>query len=549
MSAAASTAPDQAIAARPPYPAMLAIVATRWSSRLAQDDVVPLSLPVVHIGLLQTNDVVLADPTVSRLHAVIRWTARGYVLEDLGSTNGTYVEGQRITAPVLLVPGQQIRLGRVEAVFQQSVVPRPSDVSLVDLSMPPGAAQALPAGISVPYQQPRPRGTRLGRWLRAQGRKVYWKIFLIGLVSYILSAVLLSTTDNLNVVPLVIMIASALVPITFVAFCYEEGAFVDMPAVTVGLTFISGSIVGLIIAGFLENILISGTGNLGFGGALVVGLCEEGAKAISIVWFLRDRRLRNELDGVVLGAAAGMGFAALETAGYGFTVFTSDALHAALRAQGPSIALSDVLVPAITGMNEVLILRMLLAIFGHGVWTAIVVGTIWRDRGNAAFRLTGGVVLAFCIAVVLHALWDTSVYTMPVAAIVGLLVLRFFIKESVARIKLGSMAPPLEPLGTSLLHYFTHLFRRTPPHPVAASVPAHPLAFAGYGPLQTTALDNAAPVSFGGTPGGTPSGDTTPVPDTAAFCPRCGAPHIPGVRFCGQCGQRFEPTGTQGQQP
>jgi RsiW-degrading membrane proteinase PrsW (M82 family) len=125
-------------------------------------------------------------------------------------------------------------------------------------------------------------------------------------------------------------------------------------------------------------------------------------------------------------------------------------------------------------MNVQLLLRMSLAIFGHGVWTAIVCAAIWRERGQSTFRLTPGVVAAFAVAVGLHALWDWS----PVAALqpsrmdssvamlaawavqigwylvvgaVGLFVLRFFLRESLRRAKLGPLAPPPAPLFQALL--------------------------------------------------------------------------------------------------
>lgn len=57
-------------------------------------------------------------PGVSRHHARIRLEAEGAALEDLGSKNGTYVGGRRITAPAPLADGDQIRLGSVVVTFR-----------------------------------------------------------------------------------------------------------------------------------------------------------------------------------------------------------------------------------------------------------------------------------------------------------------------------------------------------------------------------------------------------------------------------------------------
>ena len=53
------------------------------------------------------------SPTVSRRHACIRVSTEGAVIEDLGSHNGTYVRGERVTEPVPLRDGDEIRLGSV----------------------------------------------------------------------------------------------------------------------------------------------------------------------------------------------------------------------------------------------------------------------------------------------------------------------------------------------------------------------------------------------------------------------------------------------------
>jgi hypothetical protein len=115
---------------------------------------------------------------------------------------------------------------------------------------------------------------------------------------------------------------------------------------------------------------------------------------------------------------------------------------------------------------------MVLAAFGHGVWTAIIGAAIWRDRGVSTFKLTRGVALACGIAVTLHALRDASPWLVPVSAIIGILVLRFLIGESIARAQLGPAAPSPEPLEQVLWAYFGHLFRHGMVRR-ASTVPSH----------------------------------------------------------------------------
>jgi hypothetical protein len=61
----------------------------------------------IYIGRDIHNDVVINDAEVSRKHARMEIQAGGYVLEDLGSTNGTFVNGQRLMGPHVLRPNYE----------------------------------------------------------------------------------------------------------------------------------------------------------------------------------------------------------------------------------------------------------------------------------------------------------------------------------------------------------------------------------------------------------------------------------------------------------
>ena len=75
-----------------------------------------LETPHVSIGTLAENDLVLVDPTVSRKHAIVEETSGGYVLRDLDSTNGTFLDGVRIREGYLSA-GSVLRLGQTEMIF------------------------------------------------------------------------------------------------------------------------------------------------------------------------------------------------------------------------------------------------------------------------------------------------------------------------------------------------------------------------------------------------------------------------------------------------
>jgi hypothetical protein len=69
------------------------------------------------IGYAKDNDIVLAASTVSRYHAVIRRRIGGYTLTDLESTNGTFVNGDRIKDPTALKRGDEVRFGDARFAF------------------------------------------------------------------------------------------------------------------------------------------------------------------------------------------------------------------------------------------------------------------------------------------------------------------------------------------------------------------------------------------------------------------------------------------------
>jgi pSer/pThr/pTyr-binding forkhead associated (FHA) protein len=69
-----------------------------------------LDEPVVSVGRLVSNDIWLEDPFVSRHHCVIRTEGSEYIIEDLNSANGTYVNGSPVKA-CSLTEGALIQIG------------------------------------------------------------------------------------------------------------------------------------------------------------------------------------------------------------------------------------------------------------------------------------------------------------------------------------------------------------------------------------------------------------------------------------------------------
>jgi pSer/pThr/pTyr-binding forkhead associated (FHA) protein len=96
------------------------------------------------VGRAADADLVLADELVSRRHARVSQRGAGAVVEDLGSRNGTFVNGNQIYGPTRLVPGDQLQLG-VTLVELRSVT---------QIAERPSAVQPVPPPLAAPERTP-----------------------------------------------------------------------------------------------------------------------------------------------------------------------------------------------------------------------------------------------------------------------------------------------------------------------------------------------------------------------------------------------------------
>ncbi len=222
-----------------------------------------------------------------------------------------------------------------------------------------------------------------------KGRSAWWRTLLTGFVLYIVGLVLLVISGNPNLFPTVVMIGCFMVPAAYVAFFYERRHLSRLTFANTVFSFFWGGVLGVFAATILEPLFVGNlTGNgLTLGTAFQVGLIEEFVKVLGVLYIARTIRHDSELDGLIIGAAAGMGFASLESTGYAFTAFLES--HGSLS--------------AIVGVT---LLRGLLAPLGHGTWTAILAGVLFRQSKPHRFHVDGAVIGAYLTVVVLHGLWD-----------------------------------------------------------------------------------------------------------------------------------------------
>lgn len=216
-------------------------------------------------------------------------------------------------------------------------------------------------------------------------RRTWLRMFLTGLVLWVLTVIVTFVTRNPNLVPTVVLLGSFLVPVTFVVWAFGRRHSGEVTAELLFSTFVTGGILGVLAASLLESYLLHPSPWLFLG----VGLIEEAVKLLALAFLTRNLAHKYARDGIILGAAVGFGFAAFETAGYAFTALFTE--------QGLSLM----------QLVQTELLRSVLAPVGHGLWTAILGGVLFSSSGREHFALTWRLLFSYLGVSVLHALWDS----------------------------------------------------------------------------------------------------------------------------------------------
>uniref|UniRef100_UPI003FA68438 PrsW family glutamic-type intramembrane protease n=1 Tax=Streptomyces sp. IBSBF 3136 TaxID=2903524 RepID=UPI003FA68438 len=215
-----------------------------------------------------------------------------------------------------------------------------------------------------------------------------WKRCLAcGLAAWTLIALAAYATRSTAALPALILLGGFLVPVAFVLWAYERHSR-DLGVSAILGCFLAGGALGVLGASATEPYLP----RLSLGMFTGVALAEEAAKLGALVFALRRQPgIRGTRAGLVLGAAVGLGFAALEGCGH--------AIGAAVSAGGADLR----------GLVGTELLRGVVTPFGQGLWTAIAGGVLLSLRHpNGHFRLAAPVV-GTCLGVsVLHALGDAT---------------------------------------------------------------------------------------------------------------------------------------------
>jgi len=217
---------------------------------------------------------------------------------------------------------------------------------------------------------------------------VFVRVLVMSLILYGVFVGAWREFGNTNLIPGLIMVGSVAIPFALLIFFFEMNAPRNISLYQVIKLLLLGGIVSILISlfGFRWTELSN------WMGAASAGIIEETGKGLALLLVINRPRFRWTLNGLLLGAAVGAGFAVFETAGY--------ALQFGLN-------YGDV------AMFSVLRERGFLSLFGgHVLWTALVGAALWRVRGSAPFRFemlaAPAFLRVFAVCVVLHMAWNWS---------------------------------------------------------------------------------------------------------------------------------------------
>jgi hypothetical protein len=110
----------------------------------------PLSKAEIYVGRDISNDIPVNEAEISRKHARLTIQEDTFVVEDLGSTNGTFVDAQRLMGPHVLRPGELIMFGENVGMVFEAVAYDPN-ATMVAANQ---AGQQTPAPAGKPYAAP-----------------------------------------------------------------------------------------------------------------------------------------------------------------------------------------------------------------------------------------------------------------------------------------------------------------------------------------------------------------------------------------------------------
>lgn len=233
-------------------------------------------------------------------------------------------------------------------------------------------------------------------------------------------------TENTNLLPGMMLIGSFAVPISTLMFFIEANVLRNISLFQVFRVVLLGGVAGIVYSAFVWNLFGSDSEYIM---AILAGLIEETMKLAALVRCRSLLKRKYILNGLLVGAALGVGFAAFESAGYAFNTLLREG--------------------EVSSMEVIILMRGVLSPLGHIIWTAIVCAALWRVKGDRPFTFSMLVDKRFlrlaAVPVALHIAWDLPSAVTPgflgfvlriaVLGLVGWIVVLSLIQEGLKEIR------------------------------------------------------------------------------------------------------------------
>ncbi len=270
-----------------------------------------------------------------------------------------------------------------------------------------GTAKSTPDILEVDAAWPRP-------WL-------FMRMMIASLVLFFLFWAGWKQFSQINLLPGLMMIGSFAIPISTLVLFIELNVRRNVSLYMVLRLAFLGGILSLLITFVMYNLaessLLPNSNVFKILGASSAGPMEETAKVLAMIAVARAAQYKYKLNGLLVGAAVGVGFASFESMGYALNCFTNDTIDGMVRVAN-EMNVKDFEAAKNFGrflgadaMINMIVVRGLLAPFGHIVWSAIAGCALWRVINGQEFKwrmlCDEHFIRLLLVPVILHMIWNS----------------------------------------------------------------------------------------------------------------------------------------------
>lgn len=259
---------------------------------------------------------------------------------------------------------------------------------------------------------------------------LFTRVFFVAAIGYIGLYLGVSLFGNINFIPGLIIVGAFAVPFTTLVFFWEMNAPQNIAIYKIVYVVFIGGILSLLVALVFYDILRNVIN------PITIGIVEELAKVIAVIFFVHSIKYRYVLNGLLLGAAIGVGFAAFETAGYALRSLLSGSFHQ---------------------LYTTILWRSVFSPGGHVAWAALTGAAICNVQEDNKFQLNLLIkpkfLVIFLFVVSMHALWDSPFLDFTFGQIILMIISWIFVfrmihtgLKQIANKKFRLAHPQLEPV-------------------------------------------------------------------------------------------------------